>query len=85
MSTVAVESEGACKSPNPCPAGSVATIVESHVGSGAYFSNSVSEVSVGDGAVLNHYKLQNEGPEAYHLAANLEPTMEFCHDFMKLR
>ena len=52
-------------------AGSVATIVESHVGSGAYFSNSVSEVSVGDGAVLNHYKLQNEGPEAYHLAANL--------------
>ncbi|MDD9926441.1 MAG: Fe-S cluster assembly protein SufD [Rhodospirillaceae bacterium] len=52
-------------------AGSVATIVESHVGSGAYFSNSVSEISVGDGAVLNHYKLQNEGPEAYHLAANL--------------
>ena len=52
-------------------AGSVATIVESHVGSGAYFSNSVSDVIVGEGAVLNHYKLQNEGPEAFHLAANL--------------
>ena len=51
--------------------GSVATIVESHVGDGTYFTNSVNEISVGDGAVLNHYKLQNDGSEAYHLAANL--------------
>ena len=52
-------------------AGSVATVVESHVGSGAYFSNVVSDVTVGEGAVLNHYKLQNESTEAFHLAANL--------------
>ena len=52
-------------------AGSTATIVESHVGDGAYFSNGVTEISVGEGAVLNHYKLQNEGAEAYHLTANL--------------
>ena len=51
-------------------AGSVATLVESHVGSGSYFSNAVSEIVVGEGAVLNHYKLQNEGLEAFHLAAN---------------
>ncbi len=49
-------------------AGSIATLVESHVGAGAYFCNAVCEIAVGAGAVLNHYKLQNEGPEAYHLA-----------------
>ncbi len=52
-------------------ANSVATLVESHVGSGSYFSNGVSEIAVGEGAVFNHYKFQNEGPEAFHLAANL--------------
>jgi Fe-S cluster assembly protein SufD len=52
-------------------AGSIATVVESHVGSGAYFSNGVSEILVGEGAVLNHYKLQNDGADAFHLAANL--------------
>lgn len=50
---------------------SIATVVESHVGSGAYFANAVAEFFVGEGAVMNHYKLQNEGPEAYHLASNL--------------
>ena len=52
-------------------ASSIATIVESHVGEGTYFSNGVMEISVGEGAVLNHYKLQNEGAEAFHLAASL--------------
>jgi Fe-S cluster assembly protein SufD len=49
-------------------AGSVATIVESHVGKGAYFSNGVAEFVVGADAVLNHYKIQEESDEAYHLA-----------------
>jgi Fe-S cluster assembly protein SufD len=49
-------------------AGSVATIVESHVGEGAYFSNGVAEFDVGADAVLNHYKVQEESDEAYHLA-----------------
>lgn len=49
-------------------AGSVATIVESHVGEGAYFSNGVAEFDVGADAVLNHYKVQEESKDAYHLA-----------------
>jgi Fe-S cluster assembly protein SufD len=48
-----------------------ATVVESHVGLGdrPYFSNLVSEVTLREGAVLGHYKLQNEQPGAFHLAA----------------
>ncbi|MBT5107066.1 MAG: Fe-S cluster assembly protein SufD, partial [Rhodospirillaceae bacterium] len=41
---------------------------ESHVGEGAYFSNGVAEFAVGDDAVLNHYKIQDESDEAYHIA-----------------
>ena len=52
-------------------AGSNATLLESHIGNGgqAYFSNSVTEISVGNGAVLHHYKLQNEDTNAFHIAA----------------
>ncbi|MBL4721743.1 MAG: Fe-S cluster assembly protein SufD [Alphaproteobacteria bacterium] len=46
----------------------IATIVESHVGDGAYFSNGAAEIWVGAGAVLNHCKVQVEGAEAYHIA-----------------
>ena len=49
-------------------ANSVATLVESHVGAGETFANTVSEIDLGAGAVLNHYKLQNEGPDALHIA-----------------
>ncbi|MFT6582319.1 MAG: Fe-S cluster assembly protein SufD [Alphaproteobacteria bacterium] len=49
-------------------AGGIATIVESHIGDGAYFSNCASEIWIGDGAVLNHCKVQNDGAEAYHIA-----------------
>ena len=52
-------------------AGTVATVVESHIGEGTYFSNGVLEISVNGGAVLNHYKLQNEGSEVFHVATNL--------------
>ncbi|UUX50568.1 Fe-S cluster assembly protein SufD [Nisaea acidiphila] len=45
-----------------------ATLVESHVGEGGYFSNSVTHVTVEDEAVFHHYKLQNESREAYHVA-----------------
>ena len=46
-----------------------ATIVEHHVGlgEGAYFANSATEISLGDGAELHHYKVQEEGPEAVHI------------------
>ncbi len=50
--------------------GSHATLVEYHVGlgNGAYFANSGTEVRVGEGAELHHYKVQEEGAEALHVA-----------------
>ncbi len=52
--------------------GSSATVAESHVSlAGApTFANPVAEVSVGEGAVLHHYKLVDEAPEAYHIATS---------------
>ncbi|PWU01292.1 MAG: Fe-S cluster assembly protein SufD [Terriglobia bacterium] len=44
------------------------TIVETYSGSGAYFTNAVTEVVAGDGAVIDHYKVQRESPEAFHIA-----------------
>lgn len=48
-----------------------ACLLESHVGAGdgAYFSNGVVEIALGDGAMLQHYKLQNDHPAAWHIAA----------------
>lgn len=52
-------------------AGSRATILESHIGLGGetYFSNTVTEIGLGQGAMLQHYKLQNEQQNAAHIAA----------------
>ena len=50
-------------------AGAVATVVETHVGSGAYFANSVAELIIGEGAALSHCKLQDEAPAAVNLSA----------------
>ena len=49
---------------------SQATLVEIHRGNDgtAYFTNAVTEISVGAGARLHHYKLQDEGDAALHLA-----------------
>jgi Fe-S cluster assembly protein SufD len=48
-----------------------ATVVESYVGPKRvpYFTNTVTEIVLGENAVLNHYKLQCEGNEAYHTSA----------------
>jgi Fe-S cluster assembly protein SufD len=49
--------------------GAKATLFESHAGlGGTYFSNSVMEAMLGEGAHLEHYKLQNESHEAFHIA-----------------
>jgi Fe-S cluster assembly protein SufD len=48
--------------------GCVATLVESHVGAGGYFANTVAEIAVGEGALLNHYKLQDESADAFHVS-----------------
>lgn len=50
--------------------GSEATLVETYagLGSGATFTNAVTEVSLGDNASLRHFKLQAEGDTALHLS-----------------
>ncbi|MGH9936123.1 MAG: Fe-S cluster assembly protein SufD, partial [Blastocatellia bacterium] len=51
-------------------AGAIATIVESYVSLGeeVYFTNAVTEVVVGEGACINHYRLQEESGRAFHIA-----------------
>jgi Fe-S cluster assembly protein SufD len=52
-------------------AGSHMTVLESYVstGEGSYFTNAVTELSLGEGAVLEHVKFQDESRNAYHMAA----------------
>jgi len=44
-------------------------MVESYVGLGqaSYLVNGVAEISVGDGARVDHYKIQRDGLEAFHV------------------
>src|SRR5690348_9567204 len=46
-----------------------ATVIESYVSlsDAVYFTNAVTEVAVGEGATLHHYKMQREGMRAYHV------------------
>ena len=50
---------------------SQARIVESYAGFGAgpYLTNAVTEVAVGDGAVIDHYRVQQDGAQAFHIGA----------------
>lgn len=52
---------------------SQATLIERYlvVGSDAtpYFTNAVTEIAMGEGAVLDHYKVQQENLQAYHVAS----------------
>ena len=52
-------------------ANSQASIVETYAGPAdtIYFTNTVSEIVVGDNAVLSHVKLQYEGASAFHVGA----------------
>ncbi|MFL5560195.1 MAG: Fe-S cluster assembly protein SufD [Gemmatimonadaceae bacterium] len=47
-----------------------ATVIESYValGEATYLTNSVTEISLGQGATIAHYKIQRESPRAYHVA-----------------
>jgi Fe-S cluster assembly protein SufD len=45
------------------------TIVETYAGTGAYFTNAVTEIVVGEGSAVDHYKVQTESPEAFHIAS----------------
>jgi len=46
-----------------------ATVIETYagLGTGAYFTNVVTEAVVGDGATLTHLKLQRESAKAFHV------------------
>ncbi|MGH7766650.1 MAG: Fe-S cluster assembly protein SufD [Candidatus Binatia bacterium] len=52
--------------------GSRATVVESYLSfdSTVYFTNAVTEIVVGAGAVLDHYKVQLESERAFHVATH---------------
>lgn len=56
---------------------SQATIVESYIGlqNAPYFTNAVTEVVLGENAVVGHYKLQRESEQAFHIA-----TVQVCQD-----
>jgi len=43
------------------------SVVETHVGEGKYFSNSVTEVSLAANSLLDHYKIQAESLDAFHV------------------
>lgn len=47
--------------------GSQLTVVESFVGSGKYFTNTVTEVVAGEGAHVDHYKIERESEQAFHV------------------
>jgi len=51
-------------------ANSRATVIESYLSADdtAYFTNTVTEIVAGDGAVLEHVKLQDEAASAFHLS-----------------
>jgi Fe-S cluster assembly protein SufD len=46
-----------------------ATVIESYVslGDASYFTNTVTEATIADGATLTHLKLQRESAQAYHV------------------
>ncbi|MPZ14031.1 MAG: Fe-S cluster assembly protein SufD [Chloroflexi bacterium] len=50
--------------------GSQAVVIETYVSAqdAHVFSNAVTELVLGDGSVLSHYRLMLEGPSAYHVA-----------------
>jgi Fe-S cluster assembly protein SufD len=50
------------------------TIVEKYTGGGSYFTNAVTEIVAGDGAVIDHYKVQLESESAFHIAT-LQATL----------
>jgi Fe-S cluster assembly protein SufD len=48
---------------------SQATVLERYVGQGAAFTNAVGEIWLDAGAVVDHYKLQEEPADAFHIAS----------------
>jgi Fe-S cluster assembly protein SufD len=49
-------------------AGSQVRIVERYTGAGRYFTNAVTEIVVGENATVEHFKLEEESPDSFHIA-----------------
>jgi len=47
--------------------GAQLTVVETYAGEGKYFTNAVTEIVAEDGAVVDHYKVECESIDAYHV------------------
>jgi Fe-S cluster assembly protein SufD len=45
------------------------TVVETYVGNGSYLTNAVTEIVAGDGAVVDHYRIECESRDAFHIGA----------------
>ena len=66
---------------------SQAAVVEAYSGAGHYFTNAVTEILVGEGALLEHSKLQQESAEAAHVhtvAARQERDSHFTSNNVAL-
>ena len=59
------------------------TIVETYIGTGAYFTNAVTEIVAGDSSVVDHYKVQQEAPDAFHIAT-MQATLGRSANFSSL-
>jgi Fe-S cluster assembly protein SufD len=55
--------------------GSEVTFVETYVGSGKYFTNAVTEIVARDGAIVDHYRIECESLDAFHVG-NVQVTQE---------
>ena len=67
--------------------GAQATVVKYHagLGVGAYFANAVTEVNLGPGSRLNHYKVQAETRDATHLGtAHVRVAKDATYDSFTL-
>jgi Fe-S cluster assembly protein SufD len=51
------------------------TVVESYRGNGRYLSNVVTELFAGDGAIVDHYKIECESESAWHIG-NMQAHLE---------
>jgi Fe-S cluster assembly protein SufD len=45
------------------------SIVETYVGTGTYFTNSVTEIVADESAVIDHYKIECESRDAFHIGS----------------
>lgn len=45
------------------------TVIETHMGRGDYFSNGVTEIDAGEGAVVDHYKIVSEDAASFHVGS----------------